>query len=81
MTSSEQQQKQTTFCKQTKLLECGIMVFSADGEEELSSRCRPLSLDCTKENIAGCHVVVVFVVDDDHQYDADADNNADVQQI
>ena len=56
-------------------------MFSADGEEELSSRCRPLSLDCTKENIAGCHVVVVFVVDDDHQYDADADNNADVQQI
>ena len=29
-------------------------MISADGEEELSCRCRPLSLDFTKEHIAGC---------------------------
>ena len=30
-----------------------IILISADGEEELSCRCRPLSLDFTKEHIAG----------------------------
>ena len=41
-----------------------MMMVSADGEEELSCRCRPLSLDFTKEHIAGCE-------DDDDDDDDD----------
>ena len=41
-----------------------MMMISADGEEELSCRCRPLSLDFTKEHIAGCE-------DDDDDDDDD----------
>merc|ERR1719342_125408 len=39
---------------------CTISIKSADGEEELSCRCRPLSLDCTKENIAESGRGLVF---------------------
>ena len=46
-----------------------MMMISADGEEELSCRCRPLSLDFTKEHIAGCE-------DDDDDDDCYGDDNA-----
>ena len=39
---------------------CIISVRSSDGEEELSCRCRPLSLDLTKENIAESGRGLVF---------------------
>ena len=39
---------------------CIISVKSSDGEEELSCRCRPLSLDLTKENIAESGRGLVF---------------------
>jgi len=39
---------------------CTISIKSADGEEELSCRCRPLSLDCTKEEIAKSGRGLVF---------------------
>ena len=61
------------------------IITSADGEEELSCRCRPLSLDCTKEHIAGLpdddddhyHDDDDDDDDDDDQHNADAGNNAD----
>ena len=45
-----------------------MMMVSADGEEELSCRCRPLSLDFTKEHIAG------FEDNDDDDDDDDDDD-------
>jgi len=39
---------------------CTISIKSADGEEELSCRCRPLSLDFTKEHIAESGRGLVF---------------------
>ena len=39
---------------------CIISVRSSDGEEELSCRCRPLSLDMTKEKIAESGRGLVF---------------------
>ena len=42
---------ETDDCKAVDYV-CTISIRSADGEEELNCRCRPLSLDLTKENIA-----------------------------
>jgi len=39
---------------------CTISIRSADGEEELNCKCRPLSLDFTKENIAESGRGLVF---------------------
>jgi len=39
---------------------CTISIRSGDGEEELSCKCRPLSLDLTKENIAESGRGLVF---------------------
>lgn len=39
---------------------CTISIKSADGEEELNCKCRPLSLDLTKENIAESGRGLVF---------------------
>ena len=50
-----------------------MMMVSADGEEELSCRCRPLSLDFTKEHIAGCE----DNDDDDDCYEDDDDGDDD----
>jgi len=50
---------ETDSCKVTDYT-CTISIKSADGEEELSCRCRPLSLDCTKEEIAKSGRGLVF---------------------
>ena len=39
---------------------CIISIISSDGEEELSCRCKPLSLDMTKEKIAESGRGLVF---------------------
>jgi len=50
---------ETDDCKAVDYV-CTISIRSADGEEELNCRCRPLSLDLTKENIAESGRGLVF---------------------
>jgi len=50
---------ETEHCKVTDYT-CTISIKSADGEEELLCRCRPLSLDFTKENLADSGRGLVF---------------------
>jgi len=50
---------ETEQCKVADYI-CRISIRSADGEEELSSKCFPLSLDLTKENVSESGKGLVF---------------------